>query len=108
MEKQITINMAEYANLSGDKLADKYFSQPRLVRRAIYDNLSPEQQKFIRPLTEARRGIKRDEMGRIIQTKQWLELRKERLEAKQEILKERMSVVKVELKEVMESLKKAK
>lgn len=106
--EQITINMAEYANLSDEKLADKYFSQPAPVRRVVYDHLSQEQQKYIRPLAEARRGIVRDESGNIIRSKEWKKSRKSELEAKIAGLEQRIENAKVEMKEIDSELKKAK
>ncbi len=47
---------------------------------------------------EAKRGIVRDELGRIIRSKQWLKERIKLLEAKQEDLKTRAKNIAAEIK----------
>lgn len=57
---------------------------------------------------EARRGIVRDEQGRIIRPKEWLKERVKHLEAKLADLEQRTENVKVEITERKAELKKAK
>jgi hypothetical protein len=57
---------------------------------------------------EARRGIVRDEDGRIIRSKEWLKERIEFLKQKKEDFNTRMENVDVEIEERKAELKKAK
>lgn len=54
---------------------------------------------------EARRGIVRDEQGRIIRSKEWLKERITSLEAKKEDLKSRIKNIDAELKQRAAELK---
>jgi chaperonin cofactor prefoldin len=56
---------------------------------------------------EARRGIVRDEQGRIIRSKEWIEQRIEMLKAKEADLQNRIKNIKAEIKQRKAELEEA-
>ena len=92
------LNVTPYLAMDVEKLKKEYFKLSRPYRRALYEVLPDDKKAVIRPLAEARRGIVRDERGRIVRSKDWLKERIAFLEAKQADMENRIKNIKAEIK----------
>lgn len=102
-----SLNVTPYLEMPIEKLTKEYFKLSRPYRKALYAVLPPDKQMVIRPLAEARRGIVRDEEGKIIRSKEWVKERIAWLKVKKVDLEARNANIDAELKQRSIEIKEA-
>jgi hypothetical protein len=97
----MTVDISKYASMPLEQMKLELVKEPKMLRRAVYSWMElhrKDDAKALRPVLEALRGIKRDEEGRIVRSKQWKKERKAFLESKVEEYQTRIKNAKAELK----------